>query len=240
MAPGVALIWLPRNGEIVGKIPASQDNRRWLRRTVDVRSPYFDNRGYWHLPRTCLGRLVMAAIDRYGYVVLCRDMSKLSRCSRKCQEATGLECNCSCRGTHHGEEDPDGWFERVGDVIVDERGDFTRTFIAYGPKGSSAGAVIYGGQLQGRRYRVDRAGRKGWPKASAFMCAGCLTAPAKVWDHCHRHGYVRAPLCNTCNTRYWSGWHPQYGRTTPSNNLDTTYYRWCLQYDVEGQHPCSS
>ncbi|MFF4625717.1 endonuclease domain-containing protein [Nonomuraea jabiensis] len=204
VAPGVALIWLPWDGEAMAKIPASQGNRRWLHRTVDIRSPHLDNRGYWHLPRTCLGRLVMAAIDRYGYVVLCRDMSELSRCTRKCQEATGLECNCSCRGAHHGEEDPDGWFERVGDVIVDERGEFTRTFITYGPKGS---------------------------------CAGCLTAPARVWDHCHRHGYVRAPLCNTC---YWSGWHPQYGRTTPSSNLDTTYYRWCPQYDAEGQHPCSS
>lgn len=41
-------------------------------------------------PRTCLKWLVTASIDRYGHVVLCRDMSKLSRCGRKCQEAQEL------------------------------------------------------------------------------------------------------------------------------------------------------
>lgn len=29
----------------------------------------------------------------------------------------------------------------------------------------------------------------------------------------------RAPLCNTCNTRCWSGWDPQYGRAAPIRNL---------------------
>ncbi|MFF0133343.1 LuxR C-terminal-related transcriptional regulator [Streptomyces mirabilis] len=31
-------------------------------------------------------------------------------------------------------------------------------------------------------------------------CAVCRTAPATVLDHCHEHGYVRAPLCQSCNT----------------------------------------
>jgi hypothetical protein len=240
-APGVPLIWLPLDGLVTAKIPAVEGNLRWLHRTVGIRSPRLDrDRGYWRLPRNCLGRLVMAAIDRYGYVVLCREMSKLSRCNKKCQEAQELECTCSCRGAHHGENNPNGWFERIGDVLVAERGEKSIAVMAYGPKGSSADAVLYRGELKGRRYQPDRARRQGWPKASEFMCAGCLTVQARVWDHCHRHGYVRAPLCNTCNTRYWNGWHPQYGRTTPTSNLDTTYYRWCPQYNVEGRHPCSS
>ncbi|MGW7201813.1 endonuclease domain-containing protein [Streptomyces chryseus] len=32
------------------------------------------------------------------------------------------------------------------------------------------------------------------------MCAVCGTAPAAVVDHCHEHGYVRAPVCHSCNT----------------------------------------
>ncbi|MEU2835349.1 endonuclease domain-containing protein [Streptomyces lavendulae] len=37
-------------------------------------------------------------------------------------------------------------------------------------------------------------------KAAGWTCAVCRTAPAAVLDHCHEHGYVRAPLCASCNT----------------------------------------
>nr|WP_237297345.1 endonuclease domain-containing protein [Streptomyces sp. 3211] len=33
------------------------------------------------------------------------------------------------------------------------------------------------------------------------MCAVCVTASAAVLDHCHEHGYIRAPVCLSCNTR---------------------------------------
>ncbi|WP_420082965.1 endonuclease domain-containing protein (plasmid) [Streptomyces sp. JL4002] len=33
-----------------------------------------------------------------------------------------------------------------------------------------------------------------------WVCAVCGTAPAGVLDHCHEHGYVRAPVCPSCNT----------------------------------------
>ncbi|GGX41909.1 hypothetical protein GCM10010341_74880 [Streptomyces noursei] len=231
------MVWLPLDGQVVAKIPARKGNRRWLHETVRVRSPEFEG-DRWLLPRSCLTRLVTAAIDRYGFVVLCRDMSRLSRCTRACLEATGAECQCSCLGVHHG-QDSDGWFERVGDAMVADLGDYKRTAVGYGPRGSDAAAVLYDGELAGARYSVDRAGRRGWPAAAWFMCAGCLNVQASVWDHCHTHGFVRAPLCNPCNTRHWGGWHPQHGRTAPSSNLDDSYYRWCPEH-TDVWRPCSA
>jgi hypothetical protein len=38
-------------------------------------------------------------------------------------------------------------------------------------------------------------------QVSAWRCAVCKEAPASVLDHCHEHGYVRAPVCASCNTR---------------------------------------
>ncbi|WP_406445904.1 endonuclease VII domain-containing protein [Streptomyces sp. NBC_00631] len=90
--------------------------------------------------------------------------------------------------------------------------------------------MVYAGELAGERYCVDRIGRQNWPTAAQFMCASCMTARATVWDHCHTHGFVRAPLCNRCNTRHWRGWRPQYGRAPHSRNLDDSYYRLCPRH----------
>lgn len=240
-APGtgpVAMVWLPRDGQVIAKIPARKGNFRWLHETVRIRSPRLEG-DRWVLPRSCLVRLVIAAVDRYGYIAVWRDMSRLSRCTRACLEAEGIECNCSCLGVHHGQDSGD-WFERVGDVVVADLGEFTRTVVIYGGKGEGTDPVVYRGELGGRRYRADRAGRRGWPTAATFMCAGCMTVRARVWDHCHTHGFVRAPLCNTCNTRHWDGWQPEYGRAAPSSNLDTSYYRWCPHYDDEERKTCSA
>lgn len=161
-APGVgpvAMVWLPRDGQVIAKIPARKGNRRWLHEYVRIRSPRLVG-DRWYLPRNCLSRLVIGAVDRYGYVKVWRDMSRLSRCTRSCLEATGIECDCSCLGEYHGSEDSGGWIERVGDVMVADLGEITRTANVYRAKGDEADAVVYGGELRGRRYRVDRAGRQ--------------------------------------------------------------------------------
>ncbi|WP_276319259.1 endonuclease domain-containing protein [Streptomyces luteoverticillatus] len=71
------------------------------------------------------------------------------------------------------------------------------------------------------------------------MCASCMSVRATVWDHCHTHGFVRAPLCNRCNTRHWGGWKPQNGRAVISRNFDDSYYRWCPEH-IDGWGPCSA
>lgn len=232
------MVWLPRDGQVIAKIPAMKGNFRWLHESVGIRSPHLDG-DRWRLPRNCLLRLVTAAVDRYGYIAVWRDMSKLSRCTTACLEATGIDCDCSCLGEHHGQSSP-RWFERVGNTEVADLGEITRTVVIYGPRVDGADTVIYGGELAGRRYRVDRGGRQDWPTASRFMCSACMTVRASVWDHCHTHGFVRAPLCSTCNTRYWNGWQPQHGRPAPSLNLDVSYYLWCPQYSQEWQGQCSA
>ncbi|MFE0654746.1 endonuclease domain-containing protein [Streptomyces sp. NPDC059534] len=58
----------------------------------------------------------------------------------------------------------------------------------------------YGGELKGQLYAVlsRKPGISG--KVAGWICAVCRTAPAAVLDHCHEHGYVRAPVCHSCNT----------------------------------------
>lgn len=236
----VPLVWLPLDGHVVAKIPARKGNRRWLHETVRIRSPRLAG-DRWHLPRNCLVRLVTASIDRYGYAVVWRDMSRLSRCAKSCQEASGLECDCSCRGLQHGKNNSGAWFEGIGDVMVADCGEYTRSAMVFGAKtDTSDDFAVYRGEMTGRLYCADPRGRQGWPKASRFICACCMSVRARVWDHCHTHGYVRGPLCNACNTRHWTGWHPRFGRAFPSHNLDTSYYLSCPGADSQEFGRCSA
>ncbi|MCK7627972.1 endonuclease VII domain-containing protein [Streptomyces sp. RS10V-4] len=56
----------------------------------------------------------------------------------------------------------------------------------------------YRQELNGVTYaRVRERG----PRAEGYLCSLCTPArPAAAWDHCHDHGFVRGPLCGSCNT----------------------------------------
>ncbi|MET8943975.1 endonuclease domain-containing protein [Streptomyces sp. NPDC004542] len=68
------------------------------------------------------------------------------------------------------------------------------------PEGPPASPRPYTKELEGQLYSV-LSRKPGTPRRVAgWACAVCRTAPATVLDHCHEHGYVRAPVCQSCNT----------------------------------------
>ena len=70
-----------------------------------------------------------------------------------------------------------------------------------GPDRPTALPRPYNGELEGHRYSV-LSRKPGISRTVAgWSCAVCRTAPAAVLDHCHEHGYVRAPVCQSCNTQ---------------------------------------
>lgn len=59
----------------------------------------------------------------------------------------------------------------------------------------------YTKELEGQLYSVLSRKPNTSRKVAEWACAVCRTAPANVLDHCHEHGYVRAPVCQSCNTQ---------------------------------------
>ncbi|MEV6955509.1 endonuclease domain-containing protein [Streptomyces sp. NPDC051183] len=59
----------------------------------------------------------------------------------------------------------------------------------------------YNGELAGHLYSALSRKPGISRKVAGWTCAVCRTAPAAVLDHCHEHGYVRAPVCQSCNTQ---------------------------------------
>ncbi|MGA4902836.1 endonuclease domain-containing protein [Streptomyces griseoincarnatus] len=68
------------------------------------------------------------------------------------------------------------------------------------PEGPTAPPRPYNGELTGQLYSVLSRKPGTSRRVAGWACAVCRTAPATVLDHCHEHGYVRAPVCQSCNT----------------------------------------
>jgi hypothetical protein len=69
------------------------------------------------------------------------------------------------------------------------------------PNCATATLRPYDEELRGQLYSA-LSRKPGTPRRLAgWICAICRTAPAAVLDHCHEHGYVRAPVCQSCNTQ---------------------------------------
>ncbi|MGW3403298.1 endonuclease domain-containing protein [Streptomyces zhihengii] len=69
------------------------------------------------------------------------------------------------------------------------------------PEGPATSPRPYGREFEGRLYSVLSRKPGISRKVGEWLCAVCREAPATVLDHCHEHGYVRAPVCQSCNTR---------------------------------------
>ncbi|MFI1338107.1 endonuclease domain-containing protein [Streptomyces sp. NPDC020845] len=68
-------------------------------------------------------------------------------------------------------------------------------------EGPTASPRPYNGELEGQLYSVLSRKPGTSRRVAGWACAVCRTALAAVLDHCHEHGYVRAPVCQSCNTQ---------------------------------------
>lgn len=82
-------------------------------------------------------------------------------------------------------------------------------YVTLCPPCSGAAFQRYTGRLDGVLYDSPRV--RG-TRAADYLCLLCAETRAAAWDHCHDHGYLRGPLCGSCNTFE--------GKTSPRNFLE--------------------
>jgi hypothetical protein len=95
-------------------------NRAWLRDTLGARIRPDWNRTdkRWEVSRTHLMVLAHALADRFGAVDVFLEFSTTQKCDRRCREAVGDDCECSCLGAYHaGGLWGAGWVE-VGETTL--------------------------------------------------------------------------------------------------------------------------
>jgi hypothetical protein len=82
-------------------------------------------------------------------------------------------------------------------------------YVTLCPPCSGATFQRYTGHLRGVLYDSRR--MRGI-RADDYLCRLCAATRAAAWDHCHDHGYLRGPLCGSCNTFE--------GKSTPRHFLE--------------------
>jgi hypothetical protein len=55
--------------------------------------------------------------------------------------------------------------------------------------------------------------------------------PASEWDHCHAHGFVRGPLCKSCNVKELGA----FASLNPESEAIIAYYSNCPECDQEAE-----
>ncbi|MFI2241233.1 endonuclease domain-containing protein [Streptomyces chrestomyceticus] len=92
------------------------------------------------------------------------------------------------------------------------------------PPCSGATFRAYTGHLRGIQYDSRR---RSSARADEYLCRLCQATQASGWDHCHEHGYVRGPLCGSCNTFEGKG-HPHTFLQEEGSTLHLLECRECL------------
>ncbi|MEV8334478.1 endonuclease domain-containing protein [Streptomyces niveus] len=70
--------------------------------------------------------------------------------------------------------------------------------------------------------------RRRGSRADDYLCRLCKESQASAWGHCHEHGFVRGPLCGSCNSSEGSR-HPHYFLERDGGTLHLLECRACLE-----------
>lgn len=95
---------------IRARLPFLKDNRQWLQ-NGRRNKPFWNKTGrYWEFPKAWFNDFVDRSLHRWGKVYIIQPYRERETCDRRCMNAQGHECQCSCMGANHGQGDDSSWF----------------------------------------------------------------------------------------------------------------------------------
>ena len=103
---------LPSDGGVNVRRRFTDDNETWLRNGrrnaprrigAEIIS--------WEIPKAWFNDFVDRALQRYGEVWVIQPFRAHEKCAPACRTARSHECECSCKGKHHGTENAENWFD---------------------------------------------------------------------------------------------------------------------------------
>lgn len=78
-------------------------NRRFVNRLLPKRANLGMEPGWvWTFNRTHASAVMESVAEEFGTVEVFADYNSMTKCDRRCREARGEDCECSCLGLQHG------------------------------------------------------------------------------------------------------------------------------------------
>lgn len=91
------------------RLPYSDTNFDWLRNGRHRRPHWHPIKRCWVLPKAWFQDTVQRAVEFYGSAYVLQQTRQRQTCAPKCQNAEGIDCECSCLGENHGIEAEGRW-----------------------------------------------------------------------------------------------------------------------------------
>lgn len=90
--------------------PSDKAGETWLRGDRRLYPQWIVSLRCWEIPKAWFNDFVNRSLERYGKVYVIQPYKEQEKCDRRCLEAKGHECQCSCMGANHGAGDDGSWF----------------------------------------------------------------------------------------------------------------------------------
>lgn len=104
--------------QLMVKLPFHVNNRAWLRISGRRHPQWLPSKSAFEVPQSWFNDLVRRCADRYGKVYIIQPHNKQQKCARRCWEAVGEECECSCAGENHGTQSSGAGWKEISDTFA--------------------------------------------------------------------------------------------------------------------------
>ncbi len=105
------------------RLPYSPDNKEWLKEGHRNRPQWLPDLKCWNTPRSWFEDIVQRALREFGKVYVIQPYRTQQKCAPACWNATGVNCECSCMGEHHGSGNPSGKWHIVSETFAVQWGE---------------------------------------------------------------------------------------------------------------------
>ena len=117
---------------LYARMPPKLGALGWLHRPGKRKPLWCRNKMCWRIPVSWLDWFIETAIEKNGACFVIREIKKREQCAPACWNAKGADCQCSCMGANHGQNEPGGKWHVLSDAYAVHFGPKTYAVRRYG------------------------------------------------------------------------------------------------------------
>lgn len=99
-------------------LPYRADNKSWLQHGKRFKPIWHSVQKCWEVPKAWFDEIVRLCLVRFDRVYVIQPYREQEKCAPACWNAKGFECECSCMGENHGQQNPIGSWRVISETFA--------------------------------------------------------------------------------------------------------------------------